>query len=102
MRESGQARWPSPIAWGLGSMVLLGAGGTVYYRVRTTTGTPPAAMVPTVTFAAHWDLGTQQIESDAPLSSGAGLRLQSGVEAVTTTLETDDLVADRHDMGGTR
>jgi hypothetical protein len=74
----------------------------VYYRVRTTTGTPSVAPLPTVTFAAHWDQGTQQIDADTPLSSGAGVRLHSGVEAVTTTLETDDLVANTHETGGAR
>ena len=34
-RRSGSGR--VRIAWGLGSMALLGAAGTVYYRVRTTT-----------------------------------------------------------------
>jgi hypothetical protein len=102
VRESPTRRWPTPIAWGLGSLALLGAAGTAYYRVRTTSGTQPVATIPTLTFAAHWDLGTQQIESEAPLSSGTGLRLQSGVEAVTTTLETEDLVAGTHETGGTR
>jgi len=103
VRESGQARWPSPIAWGLGSMVLLGAAGTVYYRVRaTTTGAQPLPTVPTVTFASHWDVGTQQIEATAPLSSGSGLHLLSGVETATTTLETDHLVGTAHDTGGSR
>jgi beta-lactam-binding protein with PASTA domain len=103
VRESGKARWPSPLAWGLGSMVLLGAGGTVYYRVRTTTtGAQPVPTVPTVTFAAHWDVGTQQIEAIAPLSSGTGLHLLSGVETAITTLETDHLVGTAHDTGGSR
>lgn len=100
MRETPKRSWPSPIALGLGSVTLLGAAGTVYYRVRTTNlahATPP-----NITYAAHWDLGSQQIEADAPLSRGAGLRLQAGFEAVTTTLETDHLVDQSHDMGGTR
>jgi len=84
-------------------MVLLGAAGTVYYRVRaTTTGAQPLPKVPTVTFASHWDVGTQQIEATAPLSSGTGLHLVSGVETATTTLETDHLVGTAHDTGGSR
>jgi hypothetical protein len=56
-----------------------------------------------VKFASHWDVGTQQIEATAPLSSGTGLRLLSGVEAAaTTTLETDHLVGTAHDTGGSR
>jgi hypothetical protein len=84
-------------------MVLLGAGGTAYYRVRATTGAQPLPTVPTVKFASHWDVGTQQIEATAPLSSGTGLRLLSGVEAAaTTTLETDHLVGTAHNTGGSR
>jgi beta-lactam-binding protein with PASTA domain len=103
LRESGKARWPSPLAWGLGSMLLLGAGGTVYYRVRTTTtGAQPVPTIPTVTFASHWDVGTQQIDATAPLSSGTGLHLLSGIETAITTLETDHLVGTAHDTGGSR
>ena len=83
-------------------MAVLGAAGTVYYRVRTAKGTQPVAPQPNITYAAHWDLGTQQIEAVAPLSLGVGLRLRSGVAAGTTRLETDHLVARSHETGGAR
>jgi hypothetical protein len=102
VRETPKRGWPSPIAMGLGSLTLLGAAGAVYYKLRTPNGAQPMATLPTITYAAHWDLGAQQIEADEPLSSGAGLRLVSGVEAVTTTIETDDLVAKSHEAGGSR
>ena len=101
-REPEKARWPKAVAWGLGSLALLGAGGTAYYRVRTTNGAQPVPTVPTVTFAAHWDSGTQQIDATAPLASSTGLRLVSGVESASTTLQTDQLVGAAHDTGGTR
>jgi beta-lactam-binding protein with PASTA domain len=101
-RESEEPRWPKAIVWGLGSVALLSAGGTAYYRVRMTNGAQPVAIAPTVTFAAHWDVGTQQIDAMAPLASSTGLRLVSGIEAASTTLETDHLVGAAHDTGGTR
>ena len=101
-REPEKARWPKAVAWGLGSLALLGAGGTAYYRVRTTHGAQPVPTVPTVTFDAHWDSGTQQIDATAPLASSTGLRLVSGIESASTTLQTDQLVGAAHDTGGTR
>jgi beta-lactam-binding protein with PASTA domain len=98
VRETPKRQWPSPIALGLGTVALLAAAGTVYYRVRIA---QPVA-TPSITYAAHWDLGTQQIDAVAPLSLGVGLRLQSGVAAATTTLETHELVAKGHETGGTR
>jgi hypothetical protein len=100
--EPKRAGWPKAVAWGLGSLGLLGAGGTAYYRVRATNGAQPVPTVPTVKFTAHWDSGTQQIDATAPLASGTGLRLVSGIETATTTLETDQLVGAAHDTGGTR
>jgi hypothetical protein len=102
VRETPKRSWPSPILLGLGSVALLGGAGTVYYRARTANGMRPVTPPPTITYAAHWDLGTQQIEAVAPLSLGVGLRLESGVGAVTTTLETHDLVATNHETEGTR
>src|SRR5262245_44235525 len=98
VRETPKRSWPSPIALGLGSVALLGAAGTAYYRVRLASGTT----LPSITYGAHWDLGTQQIDAVAPLTHGLALRLQSGVEAATTTLETNALVATSHQMGGAR
>ena len=101
VREAPPRRsWPHPIALGLGSLALLGAAGTMYYRGRTTSGTQPTATPPTVTYAAHWDIGAPQIGADVPLSNGAPLCLVPGVKAVTTTLETDDLVGAGHATGG--
>ena len=100
--EPEKARWPKAVAWGLGALALLGAGGTAYYRVRTTHGAQPVPTVPTVTFDAHWDSGTQQIDATAPLASSTGLRLVSGIESASTTLQTDQLVGAAHDTGGTR
>ena len=88
-----------PIAMGLGSIALLGAVGTMYYRARTTSGTPVTTL-PSITYAAHWDMGTPQIGADAALSNGAPLCLVPGVKAVTTTLETDDLVGAGDATGG--
>jgi hypothetical protein len=82
-------------------VALLSAGGTAYYRVRMTNGAQPVPIDPAVTFAAHWDSGTQQIDATAPASS-TGLRLVSGVETASKTLETDHLVGAAHDTGGTR
>jgi hypothetical protein len=82
-------------------VALLSAGGTAYYRVRMTNGAQPVPIAPAVTFAAHWDSGTQQIDATAPLASSTGLRLVSGVETASTTLETDHLVGAAHDTGGT-
>ena len=95
--------WPSPIALALGSLTVLGVAGAVYYRVRITHVTQPVATtLPTITYAAHWDRGTQRIEAHVPLARGTGLRLQSGVDTITITLQTDDLVAKSHEREGAR
>jgi len=89
-----------PAALGLDSIALLAAAGTLYYRMRTMTRTQPVATPLNITYAAHWDMGTPQIGADAPLSNGAPLCLVPGVKAVTTTLQTDDLVGAGHAAGG--
>ena len=80
---------------------LLGAAGFVYSRVRTTNPTQPVATPPTVTYAAHRDMGIQAIEADAPLSSRASLCLVPGAKRVTATLATEELVA-AHETKGVR
>jgi hypothetical protein len=96
------ARWPHRLAWGLGSALLLAAGGAVYYRRATLgTGQQPVTL-PTLDFGPHWDTGTQQIGPAGPLRNGSGLRLVSGLEMGTTNIEDDHLVGAARDTGGLR
>ena len=96
------ARWPRRLAWGLGSALLLTAGGAVYYRRATLgTGQQPVTL-PALAFGPHWDTGTQRIGPAGPLRNGAGLRLVSGLEMGTSNIEDDHLVGTAHDTGGLR
>ena len=96
------ARWPRRLAWGLGSALLLTAGGAVYYRRATLgTGQQPVTL-PTLAFGPHWDTGTQRIGPAGPLRNGSGLRLVSGLEMGTSNIEDDHLVGAAHDTGGLR
>ena len=96
------ARWPGRLAWGLGSALLLTAGGAVYYRRATLgTGQQPVTL-PTLDFGPHWDTGTQRIGPAGPLRNGSGLRLVSGLEMGTSNIEDDHLVGAAHDTGGLR
>lgn len=96
------ARWPRRLAWGLGSALLLTAGGAVYYRRATLgTGQQPVTL-PALAFGPHWDTGTQRIGPAGPLRNGAGLRLVSGLEMGTSNIEDDHLVGAAHDTGGLR
>jgi beta-lactam-binding protein with PASTA domain len=100
--EPRNAPWPRRFAWGLGSALLLAAGGAVYYR-RTTPGTnQQPSMLPTLDFAQQWDTGIQRIGPAGPLRNGSGLRLVSGLEMGTSNLEDDHLVGAAHDTGGLR
>jgi beta-lactam-binding protein with PASTA domain len=100
--EPPRARWPRRLAWGLGSALLLAAGGAVYYRRATLgTGQQPVTL-PTLAFGPHWDTGTQRIGPAGPLRNGSGLRLVSGLEMGTSNIEEDHLVGAAHDTGGLR
>jgi PASTA domain len=97
--ETPRARWPRGVVWGVASALVLTAGGAAYYR-RAKLEIHATVPAPTLGFAPHWDTGAQQIGPVGPLRASSGLRLVSGLEMATSTLEDDHLVGTAHDTGG--